>query len=187
MKNESKVSYDANEGVVNFDYQFDEETEITGYMKLRLWVEADGHDDMDLFINIQKTDEDGNFIPTYILGEPHPGAWGKLRVSRRELDEKLSTHYEPVLSGKSEKKLKPGEIVPVDIAIVPHSRIWHKGQKLRVQVAGRYIRDEGWFEPLQWETDNKGRHIIHSGGKYDSYLQVPIIPPRYQAGSYIYR
>lgn len=187
VKNESKVSYDANEGVVNFDYQFDEETEITGYMKLRLWVEADGHDDMDLFINIQKTDEDGNFIPTYILGEPHPGAWGKLRVSRRELDEKLSTHYEPVLSGKSEKKLKPGEIVPVDIAIVPHSRIWHKGQKLRVQVAGRYIRDEGWFEPLQWETDNKGRHIIHSGGKYDSYLQVPIIPPRYQAGSYIYR
>ena len=31
VKNESKVSYDANEGVVNFDYQFDEETEITGY------------------------------------------------------------------------------------------------------------------------------------------------------------
>ena len=61
-----------------------------------------------------------------------------------------------------------------------------KGQKLRVQVAGRYIR-EGWFEPLTWETNNKGNHIIHSGGKYDSYLQVPIIPPRYQAGSYVYR
>lgn len=186
VEKESKVSYDANEGVVNFDYQFDEDTEITGYMKLRLWVEADGHDDMDLFINIQKTDEEGNWLPTYILEEPHPGAWGKLRVSRRELDEKLSTNYEPVISGKSEKKLSPGEIVPVDIAIVPHSRIWHKGQKLRVQIAGRYIR-EGWFEPLQWETDNKGRHIIHSGGKYESYLQVPIIPPRYQAGSYVYR
>lgn len=186
VKNESKVNYDANEGVVNFDYQFDEDTEITGYTRLRLWVEADGHDDMDLFINIQKTDEEGNWLPTYILGEPHPGAWGKLRVSKRELDEKLSTKYEPVLSGKSEKKLSPGEIVPVDIAIVPHSRIWHKGQKLRIQIAGRYIR-EGWFEPLQWETDNKGNHIIHTGGKYDSYLQVPIIPPRYQAGSYVYR
>lgn len=186
VKKESKVSYDANEGVVNFDYQFDEDTEITGYMKLRLWVEADGHDDMDLFINIQKTDEEGNWLPTYILGEPHPGAWGKLRVSRRELDEKLSTKYEPVISGKSEKKLSPGEIVPVDIAIVPHSRIWHKGQKIRVQVAGRYIR-EGWFEPLQWETDNKGTHIIHSGGKYESYIQVPIIPPRYKTGSYVYR
>lgn len=186
VKKESKVSYDANKGVVNFDYQFDEDTEITGYMKLRLWVEADGHDDMDIFINIQKTDEEGNWLPTYILGEPHPGAWGKMRVSRRELDENLSTDYEPVLTGLKEEKLNPGEIVPVDIAIVPHSRIWHKGQKLRVQVAGRYIR-EGWFEPLTWETNNKGNHIIHSGGKYDSYLQVPIIPPRYQAGSYVYR
>lgn len=186
VEKESKISYDVEEGVVNFDYQFDEQTEITGYMKLRLWVEADGHDDMDLFVNIQKTDEEGNWLATHILGEPHPGAWGKLRVSRRELDEKLSTHYEPVISGVGNEKLSPGEIVPVDIAIVPHSRIWHKGQKLRVQVAGRYIR-EGWFEPLTWETDNKGNHIIHSGGQYDSYLQVPIIPPRYQAGDYIYR
>lgn len=186
LERECKVSYDANEGVVNFDVQFNEDTEITGYMKLHLWVEADGNDDMDMFVNIQKTDEAGNWLPTYILGEPHPGAWGKVRVSHRELDEKLSTDFEPVYSHLKEDKLSPGEIVPVDIAIVPHSKIWHKGQKLRVQIAGRYIR-EGWFEPLTWETNNKGRHIIHTGGKYDSYLQVPIIPPRYRAGDYVYR
>jgi hypothetical protein len=46
---------------------------------------------------------------------------------------------------------------------------------------------DGWFEPFSWETNNKGEHIIHSGGKYDSYLQIPTIPPRYQAGDYIYR
>jgi len=34
---------------------------------------------------------------------------------------------------------------------------------------------------------HKGYHVIHSGGKYDSYLQVPVIPPKYQAGDYIYR
>lgn len=183
---EDKCSYDAQEGLLNFDYQFDEDTEITGYMKLRLWVEADGHDDMDLFVNIQKTDEKGGWIPTNILGEPHPGSWGKMRVSRRELDPKLSTDYEPVQSGRTEQKLSPGEIVPVDIRIVPMSRIWHKGQKIRVQLSGRYIR-EGWFEPLSWETDNKGTHIVHSGGKYDSFLQIPVIPPRYVAGDYVYR
>lgn len=74
----------------------------------------------------------------------------------------------------------------MDIEIVPSSRIWHKGEKLRVQVAGRYIR-EGWFEPLAWDTDNKGRHIIRTGGEYQSFLQVPVIPPRYQSGEYIYR
>lgn len=183
---ESSCSYDAQEGLLNFDYQFKEDTELTGYMKLRLWVEAKGHDDMDLFVNIQKADEDGQWIPTSILGEPHPGTWGKMRVSRRELDEKLSTDYEPVQSGKNEQKLSPGEIVPVDIRLVPISRIWHKGQKLRIQLAGRYIR-EGWFEPLTWETDNKGTHVVHAGGKYDSFLQIPVIPPKYVAGDYVYR
>ncbi|WP_099467144.1 CocE/NonD family hydrolase [Konateibacter massiliensis] len=186
VETETKVSYDANEGVVNFDMAFEEDTEITGYMKLRLFVEAEGHDDMDIFINIQKADKDGNWLPTYILGEPHPGTWGKMRVSHRALDEKLSTDYEPVQSHLKEEKLSPGEIVPVDIAIVPSSKIWHKGQKIRIQVAGRYIR-EGWFEPLSWETDNKGNHVVHTGGKYESFLQIPVIPPKYQAGDYVYR
>lgn len=186
IEQEAKVKYDGNEGVVNFDMAFAEDTEITGYMKLRLWVEAEGHDDMDLFINIQKTDEEGNWLPTYILGEPHPGTWGKMRASHRALDEKLSTDFEPVQSHLAEEKLNIGEIVPVDIAIVPSSKIWHKGQKIRVQIAGRYIR-EGWFEPLAWDTDNKGNHVIHTGGVYDSYLQIPVIPPKYKAGDYVYR
>ena len=90
--------------------------------------------------------------------ERHPGAWGKLRVSARHLDEEKSTEYQPVHTHDRTEKLKPGEIVPVDIEIWPISRIWHKGQKLRVQVAGRYIRDE-WFEPLVWFPDNKGVRI----------------------------
>lgn len=183
---EAKVSYESNTEALNFDITFDEDTEITGYMSLRLWVEAKDHDDMDLFITIKKLDEEGNWLPTYILGEPHPGSWGKLRVSHRELDKKESKKFEPVLSHLKEEKLSKGEIVPVDIAIVPSSKIWHKGQQLRVEIAGRYIR-EGWFEPLSWETDNKGNHIIHTGGKYESYLKVPVIPPKYKAGNYTYR
>ncbi|WP_099466632.1 CocE/NonD family hydrolase [Konateibacter massiliensis] len=182
----SKVSYDANTEEAVFDMEFTEDTELTGYMFLRLYVEADGHDDMDMFVNIQKADEKGEFLPWNTLDEPHPGAWGKIRVSCRELDEKLSTSFNPVRSGKSVEKLKTGEIVPVDIAIVPSARIWHKGQKLRIQVAGRYIR-EGWFEPLAWDAENKGKHIIHTGGEYESFIQVPVIPPRYVAGSYVYR
>ena len=182
----ASVSYDANTEEAVFDMEFKEDTELTGYMYLRLFVEADGHDDMDLFVNIQKADGEGNWLPWNTLNEPHPGAWGKLRVSMRELDEKLSTKFNPVLKCKNVQKLAKGEIVPVDIAIVPSARIWHKGQRLRVQIAGRYIR-EGWFEPLSWDTDNHGKHIIHTGGEYASFLQVPVIPPRYVAGDYVYR
>lgn len=184
--NESTFSYDGNTGVANFDMVFSEDTEITGYMKLHLWVEAKGHNDMDMFVNIQKLSTAGEWLPIAVLGEAHPGAWGKMRVSHRALDEKLTTNFQPIQSHVKEEKLSAGEIVPVDIEIVPTSRFWHKGQAIRIQVAGHYIR-EGWFEPLTWETDNHGEHIIHSGGKYDSYLQIPVIPPKFQDGDCIYR
>ena len=132
---EAKISYDGQTGMACFDMPFAEDTEITGHMKLRLFVEADGHDDMDLFINIQKLDEDGNWLPISVLGEPHPGAWGKMRVSARELDPKLSTDYRPVQAHINTLKLSPGEIVPVDIEIWPTSRIWHKDSSCAIRFA----------------------------------------------------
>ncbi|MDF3003274.1 MAG: putative hydrolase, CocE/NonD family [Bacillota bacterium] len=180
------AAYESADEEISFDYTFEEETELTGYLKLHLWVAAESYHDMDLFINIQKLSTTGKWLPITIFGEPHPGSWGKMRVSRRKLDEKLSTDYCPVQAHDEDEKLEPGQIVPVEIEINPTSRIWHKGQKLRVQIAGRYIR-ENWFEPLMWDTDNKGRHLVYCGGKYDSYLQIPVIPPRYKDGEYIYR
>jgi predicted acyl esterase len=183
---QSKASYDANEGLATFDITFEEDTELTGFLKAHLWVEADGHDEMDLFLTVMKLDEKGEWLPTTVLGEPHPGAWGRLRVSHRALDPEESTDYQPVQSHRVEERLKHGEIVPVEIPFYPLSRIWHKGQRLRLQIAGHYIR-EGWFEPFSWDTDNKGNHVIHTGGQYDSFLQIPVVPPKYRAGDYVYR
>lgn len=182
----AQARYDAQTGETVFDFTFEEETELTGFLSLHTWVEADGHDDMDLFLTVQKLDAVGNFVPWNVLNEPHPGVWGKIRVSRRELDPELSTPYRPVQAHTSEQKLSQGEIVPVDIEIVPTSRIWHPGEQLRLRIAGRYIRGE-WFEPLTWDVDNRGEHVIHTGGQYDSYLQVPVIPPRYRVGDYVVR
>lgn len=186
LQDESNVKYDSKTGEVTFDYRFEEDTELTGYMKLRLWVAAESYNDMDLFINVQKLSTNGEFLPITLFGEPHPGVWGKMRVSRRKLDEKLSTSFNPVQAHTCDEKLEPGQIVPVDIEIVPTSRIWHKGQQIRVQIAGRYIRED-WFEPLKWDEDNEGNHIVYTGGKYDSYLQIPVVPPRFQDGDIIIR
>jgi len=164
---ESKISYDANEGKATFDIAFDEDTELTGYMKLRLWVEADGNDEMDLFVAVQKLDKNGKWLPVSVLGKPHPGCPGKLRVSLRETDKEKSTEFQPIYPYNNPQKLKPGEIVPVDIEIWPSSRIWHQGEQLRVEVMGHYERID-WFEPFA--------------------LLVPYIPPKYIAGgSCVYR
>ena len=180
------AAYDSDSGEVSFDYRFEEDTELTGYMKLRLYVAAESYNDMDLFIAVQKLGTNGDLLPVTLFGEPHPGAWGKMRVSRRKLDEKLSTDYCPVQAHTCDEKLKPGQIVPVDIEIVPTSRFFHKGQQIRVSVAGRYIRGD-WFEPLMWNTDNHGKHLVYTGGEYESFLQIPVIPPRFQDGDIMIR
>jgi predicted acyl esterase len=183
LKKEAAIRYRADDGKgqAAFTIKFNEDTELTGYMKLRLWVEADGANDMDLFVYISKLDEKGSYLPAFVLGFSNPGIRGILRVSHRELDEARSTPSEPYLLHRREQLLKPKEIIPVEIGIWPIGMIWHAGQQLRLVVQG-YA--SWWMEDklfpggpiFRYEVRNKGNHIIHTGGKYDSHLLVPKIP-----------
>jgi predicted acyl esterase len=157
-----------------FDFRVPEETTLIGHMKLRLWIEAQGNDDADLFVTVKKLNADGNWIPYLAMGKPHPGAPGRLRASLRELDEERTTDYRPYQTFSNPQKLSPGEIAPVDIEINASSRIWHTGEQIRVEVMGYYERFD-WWEPFDFATINKGMHVVHTGGKYDSYLLVPYI------------
>ena len=84
------MSYEATEGQAVFDHAFDTNTELTGYMKLRLWVGAEGADDMDLFVGVQKIDQHGERVPFPFFSTFDDGdvALGWLRVSRRALDQR---------------------------------------------------------------------------------------------------
>jgi len=180
-----QVGYDPLDeaGEAVFDHRFDADTEITGYMKLRLWVEAQGADDMDLFVAIQKLDADGAPVGMtfYAFFENGPVALGWLRASHRVLDEARSTPWQPVHSHRVEERLEPGVPVPVDIEIWPSSTLFRAGETLRVVVKGMDIYRDG-LPMLPFarheELRNKGRHIIHAGGAYDSHLLVPVIPER---------
>lgn len=196
---ESKVVYDAKKGETHFDITFDKDVEITGHMKLRIWVEAGGHNNMDLFVILSKLSANGEDLPLYYLDteryantspgkikqwapmtsltSPYPGSMTRMRVSRRKLDKNLSTDFWPVQAHTDDELLSPGEIVPVDIEFWPTSRIWHKGQTLRVNISGQFYERESWSFSEGPSIDNRGSHVIHTGGQYDSYLQIPVIPP----------
>ena len=179
---EALTAYDATTGLVHFDRTFDEDTEITGYSKLRLWVSAEGSDDMDLFVALQKLDADGNKVnfPFFSTFEDGNVALGWLRVSRRELDEQKSTPHQPKYAHQRDQLLNEGEIVPVDIEIWPSSTMFRAGETLRVVVQGHDVNryEEGLFAQRHEYLKNKGRHLIHTGGRYDSYLLLPTIPGR---------
>lgn len=175
------VDYDAVEGSVSFDHRFDADTELTGPMNLRLWVEAVGAHDMDLFVGIRKVDAGGDVVPYPFFSTLDDGnvALGWLRVGRRELDEAASTPERPVYLHQRDQHLSPGEIVPVDVEIWPSGTLFRAGETLRLVVQGHDLNvyGEQVFAQRHAYTVNAGRHVLHTGGDHDSFLLVPVVPP----------
>ena len=178
----SEASYDplAETGEAVFTHRFAADTEITGYAKLKLWIEAEGADDMDLFVALQKLDASRAPVGMtfYAFFENGPVALGWLRASHRALDPVRSTPQQPIHPHDHEDLLQPGGIVPVEIEIWPSSTLFRAGESLRVVVKGMDIYREG-LPNLPFarheDTRNRGTHIIHTGGRFDSHLLVPVI------------
>ena len=94
VANQSHTRYSAQKTVSEIDstkweYTFDDAVDIIGHMKLKLWVNAEGADDLDLHVAIKKFDKYGNevYFPDFQHIEDGLAASGWLRVSHRELDE----------------------------------------------------------------------------------------------------
>jgi predicted acyl esterase len=176
-----EVRYDARDGRACFDWTFEQACELTGHASLRLWIEAEGSDDLDLFVALQKIDEHGNEVgfTFYSFYENGPIALGWLRASHRALDPEASTPERPVHLHEREERLSPGECVPVDIEIWPFSVRFAAGETLRLVVAGKdiYEPEEGVALPfaLHRDTRNVGSHVIRTGGDRDSFLLLPFV------------
>lgn len=185
--------YDTEGGVFNrasFHLTFNHDTSFIGYPKVKLYLEADGADDMDLFVYVQKLDRQGTLRYQYTFPcrdarsldmlEPaggllkYVGSYGRLRVSRRHLDPKLSTDIIPVLSEDREEKLSKGQIVEVEIPLAPIGMTFYEGETLRLHICGDNPNG-GYYPNTFYKPDNHGRHIIHCGGKYQSYLQIGVL------------
>jgi predicted acyl esterase len=180
-----------NPDVVSFITRFDKETVMVGYPKANLWVEARGADDMDLFVLIQKLDRFGSPLQQFTAHNQsarihdltdhgatvlrYKGSDGRLRVSTRHLDDNLSTDDVPAHSFDRIEKLAPGEVVNIEIDLLPIGMAFHPGEQLRFIISSRNL--SGTLMPgiAEYVGANSGQHVIHTGGKYASYLQLPIL------------
>lgn len=185
---------------VRFSKVFEEETEITGYLNLHLWVEAADADDMDLFAALYKESADGKRLHHITLIGPqargfvksleqdgklpgtlsYTGPLGRLRVSQRAIDPERSTPSEPLITHRNEERLIPGECVPIELSLWPTSMVIHAGERLVVEIAGHPVgpHAHGTLPGaiLDLPTRNRGRHRIRTGERYDSHLLFPVIP-----------
>ncbi|KZL75671.1 x-pro dipeptidyl-peptidase c-terminal non-catalytic domain-containing protein [Colletotrichum incanum] len=152
------VSYDSESGgSVSFQYTFTETTRIMGLPKAVLYMSCPDHDDMDLYVMIQKLDKDGmqmknlnvpwEGIPVKSFEEFKPeqetevvlykGPVGILRASHRAIDEARSMHpHWPFHPHEKEEKITPDEVVRLDIGIWALGVEFEAGESVRVVVSG---------------------------------------------------
>jgi len=141
---------------------FEQTTEITGHIKLKLWVSSETAD-MDVFAKLHKLiDAEGRFFQ---LTE------GNLKVSQRKLDEDITTDYRPYHSHDEIQKLTGGEIVPIELEIWPTSMVFQPGERLVLELSPHNIQ---FYDGVY----NVGTQHIYTGGETASYLQVPVIPAK---------
>jgi putative CocE/NonD family hydrolase len=165
-----------------FDIVFTEPMEITGHARLHLFMSAEGSDDLDVFVGLQKLDQHGEVVPFpyYAQFEDGPMALGWLRASHREPDPSRSCEYQPVLKHRRLQKIEPGEVVALDVEIWPSSTRFEAGEGLRLRVQGsdinKYPKATAPVYFRHEDTVNRGMHVIHTGASTDSFLLIPIIP-----------
>lgn len=183
-------TFGTNPDQVSFVTRFDQQTVLVGYPKAHLWVEADGADDMDLFLLVQKLDAYGTPLQQFTVPNQsarihdvtergasilrYKGTDGRLRVSMRHLDQKLSTEEVPAHSFDRVEKLSPGQVVDVEIDLLPVGLTFYPGEQLRLVVSGRSLLGTMMPGNREYAPANSGRHVLHTGGDRASYLQLPV-------------
>jgi predicted acyl esterase len=156
-----------------FSIRFDRTIELIGGMRLKLWISTSEGDDLDVFVVVRKLDSSGRevFFSGFNGYERDAVAKGWLRASHRELDLSRSTPLRPWHTHARIQKLRPGEIVPMEIEIWPSATIFEAGSILELTILGH---DAVKYPAFRHEKlVNRGWHTIFTGGKFDSVLIVP--------------
>jgi hypothetical protein len=109
----------------------EDDLEVTGPIVLHLWASSDQAD----------TDFYAKIVDVY---GPEPGqaegmemnvSKGWLRASHRALDEAKSKPYRPFHTHVDPEPITPGEVYAFAIEVMPTSRVFAKGHRIRLQIA----------------------------------------------------
>ena len=177
---DERVSFATRSQVAAFTWTFTEQTECTGPMSARLWLELNGCADANLYVGVEKW-RDGRFVPfegSFGYGRDRV-ATGWQRVALRRTDPRLSAAGEPVPTCTDLEPVRQGEVVEVDIALGPSATLFRAGEQLRLVIASRWLAPAnplfGSF-PARYALSARGRVTLHWGTERPAHLLIPVIP-----------
>ena len=175
-----QITFGTRSGGACWEWTVSEDTEITGPMALRLWLEARGADDVDLFAGVEKW-RGRSYVPfegSYGFGRDRVTT-GWLKASLRALDDLESRPFEPVPACTRREPLAPGQIVRADISLGPSATFFRTGDTLRLVVAGRWLWPSlnlltGQF-PAAYQRGPKHKCTVHWGPERQARLLIPVV------------
>jgi uncharacterized protein len=174
------VTFDLQRNAAAFEYRFDQDTELSGPMTLRLQVAIAGTEDPRLFVGVEKWSH-GAPVPfngSYGYGRDRV-AQGQLRLALRELDTQRSTPHQPEHTFRTLQPIHDDEQIEVLIPLSSSATLVLAGDSLRLMIAGRYLQPRnplfGHF-PTHYQPSTKGKATIHWTADRPSSLEIPVIP-----------
>jgi predicted acyl esterase len=135
----------------------DADTEVTGPIKLVLFVSSDQRE-ADISVALADKADTASTIVTR--------GWQK--ASQRALEPSLSTLLRPFHPHQSEDPLEPGVVYEIEIEIWPTSWRFARGHRIALSIANG---DRTHFYGFK-----AGRDSYHFGGRFPSRLLLPEIP-----------
>jgi predicted acyl esterase len=160
-----------------FEYSFDRDTELAGGALLNIWMSADEHTEMDIFVALKKLDANRQevgfrFYSTFSEG---PVALGWLRASHRATASSHAAH-QPIYQHTCTEALVPGRPVSLKIEIWPFSVLFRAGECLQLVIGGNDLYRFNTGAPeLGHGPNNRGMHRIYSGWNHPSRLDLPVV------------
>jgi predicted acyl esterase len=180
----SSASFASRGDHVAFTWTVPDDVDVIGHMALRLHVQLSGGDldDAFLFAGVRKLRDGGEVVFQGSFGFAFDMvSKGWQRVAHRELDEALSTPWQPVHTHRSAEPASPGEVVAVDIALRPHATRFRAGEQLRLELRGDwfYPRDPVRGQlPTGYQRSPRGIVTLRTGAAHDAHLLLGHRPVR---------
>jgi predicted acyl esterase len=177
---DGQISFDLRRNAAAFGYRFEQDTELSGPMTLRLQVATTGTDDPRLFVGVEKWSH-GAPVPfngSYGYGRDRV-AQGRLRLALRELDPERSTPHQPEHTFNTLEPVPDGERLEVVIPLSSSATLFRADDRLRLMIAGRSLEPHNPFFghfPTHYEASRGGTATVFWTPDRPSTLEVPVIP-----------
>ena len=158
---------------------------FAGYGKAKLWVSSSS-EDMDIYLTLRILDErdrEVHYGGATTVGFPtrnFPLAKGWLRVSHRKVDGARSTRYtvKHTHLKADHAPLRSGEIVPIEVEIIPTTALIRKRHRIRLDVQPFDGFAHGARHGYDASYHDGARNALYTGPQHLSYVQLPIVPAR---------